>query len=240
MSKKTILKLTVDFSMTVLLLLLMAYSLLGEEVHEWLGLAMLILLLAHHTLNAGWIKNLGKGRYQPYRIVQTVLVVLALLAMLGTMISGVILSRYLFAFLPIVGGQEAARLTHLLCSYWSFLLMSLHLGIHWNMISGILRRVSAAKRPECCTIVFRIIAAFVVVYGVIGFFRQDILSYLLLKTHFVFIDFDRPLLLFFADYFAMMGLFVFFGFCGGKVAVRLSVRRSKADDNSSKRRQTHE
>ena len=32
-----------DLAMTVLLLLLMAYSLVGEVLHEWMGIAMLVL-----------------------------------------------------------------------------------------------------------------------------------------------------------------------------------------------------
>ena len=41
-------RVVVDLGMTVLLLLLMAYSLIGEEAHEWLGAAMLLLFVLHH------------------------------------------------------------------------------------------------------------------------------------------------------------------------------------------------
>ena len=40
--------------MTVLLLLLMAYSLIGETVHEVIGTAILVLFIGHHILNRGW------------------------------------------------------------------------------------------------------------------------------------------------------------------------------------------
>lgn len=45
-------------------------------------------------------------------------------------------------------------------------------------------------------------------YGVYAFVRNQIPSYLFLTTHFVFFDYERPAALFFADYLAMLALFV--------------------------------
>ena len=44
-------RVTVDGSMMILLPLLMACSLLGEAVHEWLGIVMAALFVCHHVLN---------------------------------------------------------------------------------------------------------------------------------------------------------------------------------------------
>lgn len=46
-------------------------------------------------------------------------------------------------------------------------------------------------------------------YGVYAFVRNQIPAYLFLRAHFVFFDFERPAALFFADYLAIMALFVF-------------------------------
>ena len=62
-----------DLAMTVLLLLLMAYSLVGEVLHEWMGITMLVLFLLHHIWNRAWYKSIGRGRPSPYRAVQTAL-----------------------------------------------------------------------------------------------------------------------------------------------------------------------
>ena len=48
--------------------------------------------------------------------------------------------RHLFAALPIPGGRSWARVVHMLCAYWGFVLMSLHLGLHWGMVSGAIKR----------------------------------------------------------------------------------------------------
>ena len=46
MKRNTILKIMVDVGMTVMLLLLMAYELVGRAAHEWLGLGCLIFSLS--------------------------------------------------------------------------------------------------------------------------------------------------------------------------------------------------
>lgn len=140
-------KLIVDAVMSALLLLLMAYELIGAAVHEWLGIAMFVLVILHHGLNRKWSENVLKGKYGPMRITQMVLVVLVLFSMLGSMVSGIILSRHALVFLPIHGGTGWARTVHLLCGYWGFVLMGLHLGLHWSVVIGM--RESFSNRPKC-------------------------------------------------------------------------------------------
>ena len=146
MRRKLKMKLGIDFLMTLALLLLMPYELIGEAVHEWIGAGMFVLFVLHHILNRKWTGNLGKGRCTPFRIVQTFLVVLILISFLGSMVSGVILSRHLFAFLRIRGISALASRMHMVCAYWGFALMSLHLGIHWGMM------VKTAQKHEEVTI----------------------------------------------------------------------------------------
>ncbi|MDE7445067.1 MAG: DUF4405 domain-containing protein [Lachnospiraceae bacterium] len=140
MKPKMMMKIIVDVGMTVLLLLLMTYELIGQEVHEWLGVGMFVLLLLHHVLNKAWEQNVLKGRYSAVRILQTGLVIGVLLAMMGSMISGVILSRYVFSALPIRGGRSFARSLHMVCAYGGFVLMSLHLGFHWVVMMGTINK----------------------------------------------------------------------------------------------------
>ena len=51
MKAKQILKTAVDVAMTIALLLLMAYELIGQAAHEWLGIGMFVLFIIHHILN---------------------------------------------------------------------------------------------------------------------------------------------------------------------------------------------
>ena len=89
MKPKTIIKIAVDLAMTLLLFCLMAYLLVGETVHEWLGVSMFALFILHHALNRNWHSNLTKGRYSPLRIFQTLVNILLLAGMVSMMIHGI-------------------------------------------------------------------------------------------------------------------------------------------------------
>ena len=200
-------RMIVDLLMTAALVLLMSYSLLGEAAHEWIGVAMLVLFVTHHVLNRRWFRGLFRGKYTPFRIFQTALVLLIFAGMVGSAVSGAVLSRYALDFLPIRGGRAWARVVHMLCAYWGFVLMSLHLGLHWNMMLAKMRKTTSETR----TWLLRFVALAVALYGIYAFAKQDILNYLLLRNHFVFFDFDAPRIVFYLDYIAIMGLFIFIG-----------------------------
>lgn len=216
MKSKRIVRILADIGMTVVLLLLMAYSLIGERMHEWIGCSMFALFVIHHVLNIKWCRNLFRGRYTPFRIVQTLLVALMLCSMIGSMVSGIVLSRHVFADLPIEGGSAWARTVHMICAYWGFVIMSLHLGLHWNIMMGMGKKLFR-KPSKVHSWIARSIAFTIAAYGVYAFGVRQIGEYMLLKTPFVFFDFDEPLLFFFLDYLAVMGLFVCLGHYGSKL-----------------------
>ena len=128
---KQIVKRIVDLAMTVLLPLLMAEILIGQEIHEWLGTGMLVLFVAHHILNAGWWKSLFKGKYTPSRAFSVIIDLLLLLDMAALGISGILMSNFVFGFLSLRGMMMAARQLHLLASYWGLISVSYtHLRAH--------------------------------------------------------------------------------------------------------------
>lgn len=210
MKPRLIVKICVDFAMTIMLLLLMAYQLIGEEAHEWIGVILFLLFVVHHLLNRAWSKNLLKGKYNTRRYIQTFLVLLILLCMIGSMVSGIILSRYVFVSLPITGGMAIAGRVHMLCAYWGFLLMSIHFGFHWNMIVAMAGK-AFTKAPEGSIFAARFLAFVIAIYGGIAFARRDFWNYMTLKNHFAFYDFSEPVIFFLLDYFAVMGLFAVLG-----------------------------
>lgn len=218
MQPKMIGKIIVDLGMTILLMLLMAFELIGRTAHEWIGAGMFVLFIVHHILNRKWSGNLFHGKYSSYRSLQTVSAVLVFLAMLGSMVSAVLISREVFAFLPISGGRSFGRTLHMLCAYWGFLFLSFHLGVNWNMILGMAGKL-CRKPSKLRARLIRTAGVLIAAYGVYALLRRGIPSYLFLQTQFVFFDFEEPLIFFFLDYLAVMGLFVFAGHYAGK-AVR--------------------
>lgn len=227
MKPKMIAKIIVDSAMTAALLLLMTYERIGQAAHEWVGIMMLVLFILHHILNRRWSKKLLKGKYTALRITQTALVALVLLSMLGSAVSGVILSRHALAFLPISGGSAFARSLHMLSAYWGLVFMSLHLGLHWSammsMVGRLVTKPSAARRWA-----LRAAAALIAGYGVYAFIKRDIGCYMLLRNQFVFFDFEEPLILFLPDYISVMGLFVCIGHYLSAALKKLRKRKTAA------------
>lgn len=141
MKPKVKFKIGVDILMTLVLLFLMGYQFWGDVAHEWAGAGMFLLFLVHHILNGNWHKGLLRGKYSPSRFFMLVIDLLLFLAMIGLMVSGVMLSNHVFAFLRIRGGTSFARMLHMAASYWGFVLMSLHLGLHWGMFLSLAKRI---------------------------------------------------------------------------------------------------
>ncbi len=203
-------KIAVDAAMSVSMLLLMAYGLVGEVAHEWIGMGMFVLFVVHHALNKRWIMALLHGRYTPLRIVQTVLAGLITLCMILSMASGIVLSRHVFALLPQHGGYEVAGKLHILSAFWGFVLMSLHLGMHCSMLLNIASKHLQPNKIR--TWMLRFAEYLLASYGAFAFARRDVGLYLLLKSHFVFVDYSESVIWFLVDYLSVMALFVLFGY----------------------------
>lgn len=229
-------KITVDIIMTVLLLLVMAYMVTGERAHEWLGMGMFVLFFVHNWLNRQWYRGLWKGKYNGLRVLGTAVNMALVVTMLLMLYSSIILSNYALRFLNIHGSMSLARNVHLAGSYWAFLLMSMHLGLHWGMLMNVFqklisdqkgetlsgrngkngkpsggnvsgRKLPAQREPSgTCISILRILALAAAAYGAWAFWKNDLLSYMLLQNLFVFFDYEQPAVLFFSEYAAMMVL----------------------------------
>lgn len=211
MNKNLKIRLLADSGMTLALLLLMSYQLVGEKAHEWIGMAMFLLVIGHHVLNRRWMGNITRGKYTVHRILQTVIVILLALTMIGSMVSGILLSNYIFRFVRIKGVANLARSIHILCAYWGFLFIAVHLGLHWNMMLRILEKVFPMKG------VAKIPGLLIAVYGGYAFYKRGIVNYLFLKSHFVFFGPQESLGLFLPDYIAMIGMIVFVTYYGDRL-----------------------
>lgn len=209
-------KIVIDILLTMALLFLMPYELVGEAAHEWIGAGMFAVLVMHHILNRKWIGHIGKGKYTPVRIMQTILVCLLVICILGSMISGIILSRHVFDFITIRGISVLAGSVHMICAYWGFVLMSLHLGIHWRMImSAAGKHFSKSVRGKTWSIriwIMRILSTAVALYGLYAFVKRDIVSYLFLQVHFVFFDYSERVIFYILEYAAAMSMMIFLGY----------------------------
>ncbi|EQF26918.1 hypothetical protein QEW_0941 [Clostridioides difficile CD160] len=230
MSPKRILQILLDVGMIGMLPIIMAYELVGESTHEWLGLVIFIIFILHNILNYRWYKNILKGRYSCTRIILLIVNVLLLVCMMCLMVSGIILSNHVFIFLPIHNGVSLARTVHLLASYWGFVLMSIHLGLHWRIMINTVSSVFYIKNSKIRVWILRIISTVVVVYGVYAFVQQNIIDYMFLVNQFVFFDKERPIILFFIDYLSIMGMIVRVVSCISNYFQKITLLKQKSKE----------
>ena len=212
-------RMSVDISMTILSVILMGgnYLFPADIVHEILGLALFLLWAVHISLNRRWYGAIFKGKYNPYRVMQTFINCGILICTIFLMISGIILSNHIFTFLNIQGGLGFARIAHLLASHWYYLFMSMHIGMHVSMIANkIAQKKDAASESSneesmpqnsARKIIFRIVLALACAYGIYAFIIRGVWKYLFLQQQFFFFDLERGYILFAIDYISIIILF---------------------------------
>lgn len=196
-------RIIIDISMTVLLPLLMAYSLIGEKFHEIAGTAIFVLFIIHHILNRKWYGALFKGKYNARRAFQTALDLVLLVFMILQPVSGILMSKHLYTFLPDLPVSAWARSVHMLLAYWGYTLLSIHAGTH---LIAPFRKTYGKNRKLFVTIC--VILGCISAYGCAAFIRRGFPGYMFCKTAFAFFDFSEPRVFFFMDYIAVMILFM--------------------------------
>lgn len=227
MKPKQILKIAVDIAMTVLFIVLMAYHVTGNKLHEWLGAALFLLFILHHILNLKWYGGIFKGKYTASRVLMTTINSLLFASMVGMMISGVLLSREVFGFLNLRAGMFGRRL-HMVSTAWGFCFMAAHLGLHWGMAIRAAKKIPTHGRKafhgKWTVILARGIAVILSCYGVYAFCSRQIMERMFLLMEYAFFDYEEPAVLFFADY---MSILIFFAALSYYLAKLLRKKRGE-------------
>ena len=212
--------------MTAALYACMAYMLVGEEAHEWIGSGLALLFILHNALNRKWYAALLTGRYTPLRAFQAAVNLLCLASMAAAAVSGAAMSRYIYDIPFLSGGASLARTVHMLAAYWGYCFISLHLGLHWSMMLGMMKNAAAPQRaPRWITPLLRTAGAAAALLGAHALMRHNLLDYMFLRNQFVFFDTERPLCLFFLDYAAIMALWAWLAHYARLALIKVSARK---------------
>lgn len=210
MNNKNRLKRIIDILMTIVLLFLMAYQVTGEQNHEWMGAGMLFMFILHNALNFRWYKALFHGSYSVVRVIWTTVNLATLAAIILTGFSGIAMSKHAFAFLNITGWTAHARVLHLAGSYWAFVLMSSHLGLHWSLVMESIRNKIGSNKMSAW--IFRLSATSIAVYGAVRFYQADIYSYMLMRNSFAYLDYEKAAMLVLFENVSMMGTWIYISY----------------------------
>lgn len=121
-------KITIDVLMIIGMFFSMSFHLFGMGTHKMIGMLTFLLFILHNILNRNWYKALFKGTYSPSRMAHTITNILVIFAMIGVMVSGVMLAKDVAAGLG--DALTAGRILHNVCSYTGCIGIALHIGFH--------------------------------------------------------------------------------------------------------------
>ena len=162
-------------------------------IHEILGTGTIVLFIVHNILNFKFYKNIFNGKYTAKRVVLTLIDLLLLLCMIGIIVSSIIISSDVFAFLKIHTTSFGLKL-HMLSTSWGFVIMSLHLGLHLN---GMLNKISAKMKNSVFEYIYYFILILIMGYGIYSFIKLNFISDMLLLNPFKAYDFDESPVIFY-------------------------------------------
>ena len=181
------LRIIIDVMMYVFFIILMGHHITDNLIHEILGTGTIVLFIVHNILNFKFYKNLFNGKYTAKRVVLTLIDLLILLCMIGIIVSSIIISSDVFAFLNIHTTSFGLKL-HMLSTSWGFVIMSLHLGLHLN---GMLNKISAKMKNSVFEYIYYYTLILIMGYGIYCFIKLNFISDMLLLNPFKAYDFNE-------------------------------------------------
>lgn len=191
----------VDILMVICFMALMFNQITGVFAHEVIGIITFILFIIHHVINRGFYKNMFKGKFTKLRIAFLIIDVLLFIMMILMMVSSVLLSQHVFAFLNITNHMLGRRI-HIVSAYMIYMLSAIHFGFHFNQM------VKLSKDKKIIVNVF--LGLFALAFGVNGFIKKEFISKIFLQNLFpLYVDDSFGVIL--IDY---LGIFIMFMMIG--------------------------
>ena len=117
---------------------------LPPEIHEIIGILLVVLVIIHLALHRKYIKSIHKGKYSLKRKAMLIINVAFIAVFSLTCILGMLSSQYTLTFMNI--GNLTTIYLHKIFAYLGVILLGLHLGINLNLMFNKLgkRKISYA------------------------------------------------------------------------------------------------
>ena len=202
-------KIIIDILMYLLFIILMGHHITENLIHEILGTSLFVLLIIHNILNYKYYKNVFKGKYNLKRTVVLIIDLLLLISMIGMIISAVNISRDVFSFLNIPTKIWGRKL-HMLSTSWGFFLMSIHVGIHLNVL---MNKLNKKMKDNTFEYAYYLVLVLLVIYGIYSFIRLNLISDMFLQNAFKYYDYNESPIVFYLHVIAsslFIGLMIYF------------------------------
>ena len=186
-------KMIIDILMYLLFIILMGHYITGNLIHEILGTTLFILFIVHHILNYKYYKTIFKGKYTSKRVLVLIIDSLLLISMIGMIVSAINISSDVFRFLNIPTKIWGRKL-HMLSTSWGFVLISIHVGLHLNIL---INKLNKKMKKNTFEYVYYLILILLVIYGIYSFIKLNIISDMFLLNAFKYYNFSESPIIFY-------------------------------------------
>ena len=147
-AERIALKFLLDTALTCLTLALLSVVLTGVALHEWLGIVLIVALLAHLLLSWAWIVAAVRRFFAslaPLVRINAVLNLLLFIISVVVLASGLMISVVALPFFGVHPFPTVfLRLLHLVSADVLLIVVGMHLGLNWKWIVAALRKHLAA------------------------------------------------------------------------------------------------
>lgn len=196
-NKKRLVRFTLSCLMLFSILVSMANKWTGNAIHEIVGMTMLLMILYHNLINKKWYETIKKGSYHFFGVVNLFFNILLVISTIVLLISSIMISDTLFAFLNIKSTMFLEQI-HTTSAYWMFICVAVHLGIHFQRFISFL--------PKFYFPIFLkfTLSLGLIIYATFAFVQRDVYTKLFMIYAFDYWDKRQSIIIWFIDYLSIL------------------------------------
>lgn len=173
MNKKNIIKITLDIAMAILFVTFFNKNLISFKFHIRSGCIFGIFILIHIFFNRKWIVNISKRLFdKKLKLRVRISYIVSLLSLVSVIL--IIASGILMMNAPNYDRVMFWKMLHFGSSYLSIGLIGIHIGLYWNFVMNIFKRVFKIKNNNKVNrILAKICVVLVLVFGIYTTYQQE-------------------------------------------------------------------
>lgn len=190
-------KIMVDIVMLIIFMVMMGYHIFVDKAHEWIGISLLMLLTVHLVFNRKWFLGFHRGKYSYQRYLILFINVLSIASFMLTMISGILMSKHILQSIEVENIMLIRKL-HMFGSTWTYMLISMHVGLHLTWITNKIFKNSNLKN------ITKVVCTGLFLYGCSIFVQRKFFDDMFLRNDFKFLPFGENIIHFIIAYAAVM------------------------------------
>jgi len=173
MNKKNIIKFVLDIAMAILFITFFNKNLISFKFHILSGYLFAVFIIAHMVLNKKWIVNITKRLFdKKLKLRVKISYILSLLLFIS--IFFIIASGSLMMKAKTYDRLMFWKMLHLGASYLSVALIGAHLGLYWNFMMNMFKKIFKIKEGnQISKILVNASVIIVLIFGIYTSYKKD-------------------------------------------------------------------